>query len=284
MKAAILGPTYPHRGGIAHYTTLLGQALAKRHELSMISFRRLYPGLLFPGTTQFDASRDALEPPVSPEPILDSLNLFSWLQAGARLRALRPDFLVVPWWHPFFGPSLGTAARGARARDGSARYGNEARRKPARIFLCHNVTPHEGTPLDRMLTLYGLGGADAFLVHARSEEGKLAPLAAGRPVRVHPHPTYAIFSERGMSREEARRMLSLEGRVLLFFGYVRPYKGLEDLLEALRLARPDAWDHLLVVGELYEPEAPYRRLLEDPAIPGRVRVVNRFVAAEESPP
>jgi len=271
VRAAILGPTYPHRGGIAHYTTLLAGALHARHSLSIVSFRRLYPGFLFPGTTQFDTSTAPIQPPVPPEPILDSLNPWSWTRAGSRLRALGPDFLVVPWWHPFFGPALGTASR--RARGGG--------RRPARIFLCHNVSPHEGTPLDRVLTAYGLGGADAFLVHARSEAAKLADLARGRPVRVHPHPSYEIFSESAPGREEARRALGLTGRVLLFFGYVRPYKGLEDLLVALTLARPDAWDRLVIVGEFYEPPERYSALLADPRLRERVTVVNRYVPNEE---
>ncbi|HXL15773.1 MAG TPA: glycosyltransferase [Methylomirabilota bacterium] len=271
MRVAILGPTYPHRGGIAHYTTLLARALHSRHELSIVSFKRLYPGFLFPGSTQFDTSVAAIEPPVPPEPILDSMDPLSWMRAGSRLRRREPDFLVVPWWHPFFGPSLGTAAR--RARGGKGR--------PARIFLCHNVAPHEGTPLDRALTAYGLGAADAFLVHARSEAAKLETLARGRPVRVHPHPSYEIFSERAPSREEARASLGLTGRVILFFGYVRPYKGLEDLLSALAIARPDSWDMLTIVGEFYAPPERYRRLLEDPRIRDRVRVVNRYVPNEE---
>ncbi len=271
MKAAILGPTYPHRGGIAHYTTLLARALHARHDLAIVSFRRLYPGLLFPGTTQFDTSADAIAPPVKPEPILDSLNPLTWIRAGNRLRALDPDFLVVPWWHPFFGPSLGTATRRASPK-GS---------RTARIFLCHNVAPHEGTPLDRALTTYGLGGADAFLVHARSEAAKLEALAHGRPVRVHPHPSYGIFSEHAPSREAARSALGLTGRVLLFFGYVRPYKGLDDLLRALALARRDAWDRLLIVGEFYEPPDRYAPLLSDPRVRDRVLVVNRYVANEE---
>jgi len=271
VKAAILGPTYPHRGGIAHYTTLLARALHARHSLSIVSFRRLYPGFLFPGTTQFDASEDRIEPPVPPEAILDSMNPFTWARAGSRLRALDPDFLVVPWWHPFFGPSLGKAARGAR----------RSRGRPVRVFLCHNVAPHEGTPLDRALTSYGLGAADAFLVHARSEAEKLRDLARGRPVRVHPHPSYEIFSRGAPSREEARRALDLDGRVILFFGYVRPYKGLEDLLLALTLARPDSWDRLVVVGEFYDPPERYRALLEHPALRDRVRVVNRYVPNEE---
>ena len=271
MNVAILGPTYPHRGGIAHYTTLLARALDRRDALTLVSFRRLYPSLLFPGTTQFDRSGEALEPPKPPEPILDSMNPLSWVRAGSRLRALDPELLIVPWWHPFFGPSLGLAARRARGRGGRA----------VRVFLCHNVAPHEGTPLDRALTAYGLGAADAFLVHARSEEERLQGWARGRPVRVHPHPTYDVFSERAPSRDEARRTLGVSGRVILFFGYVRPYKGLADLLEALRRARPDAWDRLLVVGEFYEPRERYRALLEDPRLRDRVQVVDRYVPNED---
>ena len=275
MKVAILGPTHPHRGGIAHYTTLLARALASRHDLAMISFRRLYPGFLFPGTTQFDRSGTAILPPVTPEPLLDSIHPLTWRAAGLRLRALAPEILVVPWWHPFFGPSLGLAARTARRACGA----------PKRIFLCHNVEPHEATPLDRLLAAYGLGAADGFLVHARSEAERLAARARGRPLRGHPHPTYEIFSASPPGREQARAALGIrERRVLLFFGYVRPYKGLADLLEALRLARPDAWDLLLVVGEFYEPRERYRALLEDPRIRDKVRVVDRYVANEEVAP
>ena len=270
MKVALLGPTYPHRGGIAHYTTLLARAFAARHETHLISFSRLYPSLFFPGTTQLDRSGEAIEPPVPPEPLLDSVNPLTWITAGRRLRALAPELLVVTWWHPFFGPSLGTAAR--LARQGA---------RPKRVFLCHNVEPHEATPLDHALASYGLGAADGFLVHARAEAGRLAPRAKGRPVRVHPHPSYEIFHRGAPSRDEARAKLQANGRVLLFFGYVRPYKGLADLLEALRRARPDAWDRLYVVGEFYEPRDRYARWLEDPALRSKIVVVDRYVANEE---
>jgi glycosyltransferase involved in cell wall biosynthesis len=275
VKIALLGPTYPHRGGIAHYTTLLAHAIAAhpRAELvSFVSFRRLYPGLFFPGTTQFDASGDALRPPSPPEPNMDSIHPLTWVSAGRRLRGAAPDVLVVPWWHPFFGPSLGRAARGARPRGGSG---------PKRIFLCHNVEPHEPSPLDRWLAGYGLGAADGFLVHARAEAERLAARAKGRPVRVHPHPTYEVFSANAPSREAARSAVGARGRTILFFGYVRPYKGLGDLLEALRRARPDAWDTLLVVGEFYEPRERYAAALADPALRGKVTVVDRYVANEE---
>jgi glycosyltransferase involved in cell wall biosynthesis len=270
MKVALLGPTYPHRGGIAHYTTLLARAFAANHDTHVISFSRLYPKLFFPGTTQFDRSGDAIEPPVPPEPLLDSMNPLTWVATGRRLRALAPELLVVPWWHPFFGPSLGTAAR--LARQGA---------RPKRVFLCHNVEPHEATPLDHALASYGLSAADGFLVHARAEAERLAPRAKGRPVRVHPHPSYEIFHRGAPSRDEARARLGASGRVLLFFGYVRPYKGLADLLEALRRARPDAWDRLYVVGEFYEPRDRYARWLEDPALRSKIVVVDRYVANEE---
>ena len=270
MRVALLGPTYPHRGGIAHYTTLLARSFSKSHETHIVSFTRLYPSLLFPGATQFDRSEEGLLPPVEPERLLDSVNPLTWRRAGMRLRALDPDVLVVPWWHPFFGPSLGTAARIAR-RGG----------RPKRIFLTHNVEPHEPTPVDRWLAGYGLGAADGFLVHARAEAERLRLRARGRPVRVHPHPSYEFFSERRPSREAARAAIGARGRVLLFFGYVRAYKGLADLLSALRLARGDAWDQLFVVGEFYEPRASYEALLQDPALRGKVTVVDRYVANEE---
>lgn len=270
MRVALLGPTHPHRGGIAHYTTLLARSFSKSHETHIVSFTRLYPGILFPGATQFDRSTEALLPPVEPERLLDSVNPFTWRRAGMRLRALDPDLLVVPWWHPFFGPSLGTAARIARRRD-----------RPKRIFLAHNVEPHEATPVDRWLGNYGLNAGDGFLVHARAEADRLRPRARGRPIRVHPHPSYEFFSEGAPTREAARAAIGARGRVILFFGYVRPYKGLADLLEALRLARSNAWDQLLVVGEFYEPRASYEPLLQDPALRGKITVVDRYVANEE---
>jgi len=270
MRVALLGPTHPHRGGIAHYTTLLARSFAKSHDTRIVSFRRLYPGILFPGATQFDRSSEALLPPVAPEPLLDSVNPMTWRKAGLRLRELTLDVLVVPWWHPFFGPSLGTAAR-------IARYGD----RPKRIFLVHNVEPHEPTPIDRWLADYGLGAADGFLVHARSEADRLRSRAAGRPVRVHPHPTYEFFSQRRPSREAARAAIGAQGRVILFFGYVRPYKGLADLLEALRVARGDAWDQLYVAGEFYETRERYEAALQDPALQGKVTVVDRYLPNEE---
>jgi glycosyltransferase involved in cell wall biosynthesis len=275
MKVAVLGPTYPHRGGIAHYTTLLARALAARSDvasLRLVSFRRLYPGFLFPGTTQFDASGEALRPPVEPDAMIDSMNPFSWRAAGKRAASGAPYVLIVPWWHPVFGPSLGAAARAARPAGAAG---------PKRLFLCHNVEPHEATPIDRALSGYGLGAADGFLVHARAEEERLRSRAGARPIRVHPHPTYDVFSRTPPDREAARAAVGARGRTILFFGYVRPYKGLADLLEALRLARPDAWDTLLVVGEFYEPRDRYAAALADPALRGKVVLVDRYVANEE---
>lgn len=272
MRVALLGPTHPYRGGIAHYTTLLARAFATRHDVSMISFTRLYPGFLFPGATQFDASGEAIAPPAPAERVVDSLLPWTWLRAGRRIRVLRPDLLVVPWWHPFFGPSLGLAARAARPRGAPG---------PKRVFLCHNVEPHEPAPGMRALAAYGLGAADGFLVHARSEAKRLERYAKGRPVRVHPHPSYEVFHAGAPDRARARAALEARGKTILFFGYVRPYKGLADLLLALALARADAWDLLYVVGEFYEPRERYAEALAHPALQGKVRVVDRYVANEE---
>jgi glycosyltransferase involved in cell wall biosynthesis len=272
VKVALLGPTHPYRGGIAHYTTLLARAFAARHDVAMVSFTRLYPGFLFPGATQFDASGEAIAPPAPAARVVDSLLPWTWLRAGRMLRRLAPDLLVVPWWHPFFGPSLGTAARAARPRGAAG---------PKRVFLCHNVEPHEPAPGLRALAAYGLGAADGFLVHARSEAARLARYAGTRPVRVHPHPSYEVFHAAAPDRERARAALDARGKTILFFGYVRPYKGLADLLAALALARPDSWDLLYVVGEFYEPRERYAAALAHRALRDKVRVVDRYVANEE---
>jgi len=162
-----------------------------------------------------------------------------------RLRALGPDLLIVPWWHPFFGPSLGTAAR------------IRAPRRPSQADLPdHNVEPHESSPIDRWLAGYGLGAADGFLVHARARRTRLKLSARGRPIRVHPHPSYEVFQRtpadprsgpRGDRRARARHPL------------LRLRPRLQGARGSLGVAPPragDAWDQLYIVGEFYEAPRP----------------------------
>ena len=260
MRLSIIGPAYPLRGGIAHHVYWLHQEMAARgHAVQVISFRKLYPSLLFPGTTQHDASDLKLD--AGAEAILSPLNPVSWWRAARAIERFAPDVVVVQWWQPFFAPLLGTLAR-------------RLRRKGRRVIIeCHNVSPHEGSPADRLLTRYGFRAADEFIVHAHSDEERLRHLVPDRPINLSPLPMLQEF--------EATTRGTRDGRRLLFFGKVRRYKGLDVLLAAMPkvLARIDC--ELLVVGEFYEDVETYQRLIGKYGIERRVQIVNRYVTNEE---
>ncbi len=272
MKIALVGLTHPFRGGISHYTTLLYQALEKRHEVRFYSLSRQYPRLLFPGRTQIDHSGDALQVPN--DPCLDSVNPFSWWITARRIRRFRPDLALFSWWHPFFAPAFGTVARLA------AMFGGV----PS-CFLCHNVIPHEHSVLDRLLLRYAFPPAAAFVTHSRADAEKLKTIRPRAAVRHSPHPTYDAFvpSER-LSPQDAKDRLGLAGRrVLLFFGFVRAYKGLGHLLEAMLDLPPQEGYHLVVVGEFYEDRDVYQTALDTLRERGQLTLVDRYVPNEEVP-
>jgi hypothetical protein len=154
MKIAIVGPTHPFRGGIAHHTTLLYRHLRERHDVRFFAFRRQYPMWLYPAATDRDPSaRPLAEPGVEHE--LDTMNPLTWHEVARRDRRFAPDALVVPWWVAFWAPQMMTIARLAR-RGGRTRI----------IFICHNVVEHESSSLRRALTRWTLGIGDAFVVHS----------------------------------------------------------------------------------------------------------------------
>jgi len=268
LKIASIGPLAPHRGGIAHYHSLLCRALARTHDVTGIGFTRLYPDLLFPGRTQLDESGTAID--FAGPRVVDSVDPRTWVRAAQRVRALSPDRLVFQWWHPFFAPSFDTIAALSRRAEG-----------PRVVFVCHNVAPHEGARATRAVTSLALRAADAFIVHAESERRELEALVPDRPVVVHPHPPYDVFTSGGVpSRDDAKRALGLEGDVLLFFGLVRAYKGLLTLLDALPAVLAHRRVTLVVAGEFYDDRAPYEARL-DAGLRDRVVVHDRYIANED---
>ncbi len=270
MRWALLGPLHPYRGGIAHYGALLAEELAREDEVHAFNFSRLYPQLLFPGKTQFDESDN---PFALPAPrTLDSLLPTSWRRTASAIAEAEPDALLCHWWHPFFGPAYGSVLR----RLGKLRPGC------ARILLCHNVLPHERSRVDLLLGRRALGVADGFLVHSEDDADNLRKLLPGAPLKVHPHPRYDAFAGEAPTPEEARAQLGIgsEEKVVLFFGYVRAYKGLDLALRALARCRESGL-RLWVVGEFYEDRAPYDALIRELGQDDTVRIVDRYVANEE---
>ena len=267
MKIVLIGPTYPFRGGIAHYTTLLCRALRKNHEVKFISFKRQYPKLLFPGKSDYDSSKvPILDDDV--EPMLDSLNPLTWIETARKVSRSTPDLLILPWWVTFWVPQFWTILKCV----------NRSRTKI--LFICHNVISHESRWYYRIGTRLVLKGGDFFVVHSEEERQRLLALIPGAKVAKLFHPTYEIFHS-GISKEEARQRLGVSGDVLLFFGFVRPYKGLMTLLEAMPKILELRPATLLVVGEFWEDKDIYLKRMADLKLSEHIRILDAYVPNED---
>lgn len=272
MRVCLIGPAYPYRGGIAHYTTLLAREFSRNHDILVVNFTRLYPSFLFPGKTQFDESGAPIDVPS--ERIVDSINPLTAVSAARRIARFSPDLVVFQWWHPFFAVAF-------------AAIGFFLKRKwngPI-LYLCHNVLPHESSLADRVLSRIGFAGADGFLVQSREDADRLrsilGPSLGGKRSDVHPHPIYDVFRTGTLERDAARRTLGVSGRVALFFGYIRPYKGVRVLLEAFAEAVKEIEMTLLIVGEFYEERQPYDALIDELEIRDKLIIIDRYVPNEE---
>jgi glycosyltransferase involved in cell wall biosynthesis len=299
LRLVLVSPVYPWRGGIAQHGVLLARALHEAgHDVSVIGYRSLYPRWLYPGADPRDASATALRLPsqVALEPLLRPLWPPSWLRAARAVRSREPDAVLLQWWVPYFAPVLACFA--------SLLGGG-----PRRVFVCHNVLPHDGGgALDRLLAKLALGRGDGWLVHAASDETSLGALLGegkieGRVRRVtlpaftlvdeRPDvptpsgglpqgprvPTSDIAAERAAAR--GRLELPIEGPLVLFFGFVRPYKGLIDLIDALpqaRLALPGL--RCLVAGEFWEPAGGYQSRAEELGVADALRIDEGYVPNE----
>ncbi len=269
-RLSLVGPAYPYRGGISHFQQHLARALkAEGHEVREVSFRRQYPQWLFPGKRQFVAS-------VQPERItaarlIDALNPFSAVRAARHIAAFTPDAVLIQYWTPFLAPVLGILAW-------------QLRRRSIPVYaVVHNTLPHEPLPGMRMLSRYFLNRLHGAITLSKAETEKLSRLAPSVPVWELFHPVYNQLGQ-PVPREEARRRLGLpeQAPVLLFFGLVRPYKGLWTLLRAIPAIRAQLPDvRLLVAGEFYEDIAPYRRWIDEQGLSSVVHLFDRYIPDEE---
>jgi glycosyltransferase involved in cell wall biosynthesis len=275
LKLVLVGPTYPYRGGIAHYTTMLYRALAARdHQVWFYSFKRLYPRCLFPGRTDRDPSKLRLD--ARCEYTLDSLNPLTWWATARAIRMQQPETLILQWWVPFFAPMWAVLVRVAR------RAGIKV------LFVCHNVLPHEQRVWDKWLTREVLGPGDGFVVHSQEEKALLLDLLPGRRVEAMPLPVpvFDMLAGQTVTRDEARRRLGLpqHAPVLLFFGFVREYKGLRYLLEAVSTIRSELAEvRLLVVGEFWQDKQSYLDQIGRLGIEQSVIIVDQYVSNEDMP-
>jgi glycosyltransferase involved in cell wall biosynthesis len=268
MRLVVIGPTFPYRGGISHYTTLLVKHLRMSHEVQFYSFTRQYPDWLFPGRSDRDPSRQPLHVPC--EYLLDPLNPVTWLRTAQRIAQDEPDALILQWWVPYWAPAFATIAFLVR-RFLSIKV----------LFICHNVMPHETMGLSSLLARLTLRQGHSFIVHSEKDFVDLRKLVSDAQIRKTTHPTYEAFTLGQSPPEEAKQALKLTGNVVLFFGFVREYKGLVYLLQAMPKVLEVVQVHLLIVGEFWENKVQYLSLIDEFQIADHVTIVDRYIPNEE---
>jgi len=246
MKITILGPAYPYRGGIAAFADRLAiEFINAGDDINIENFSLQYPGFLFPGKTQYNPS----EPPSDVKMVrgVNSVNPASWVKVGRRIAAAAPDILIVRYWMPFMAPCLGTIARIVKHNH-----------KTQIVGLVDNIIPHERHFYDTALSKYFIGAVDRFVVLSESVREELKQFT-NKPCALNPHPLYDIYGEK-VTRAAAMDELGLDPdvRYMMFFGFIRDYKGLDLLLEAYAAGR--FWERgikLIVAGEFYGNSEKY---------------------------
>lgn len=266
MRLALVGPFAPFRGGIAQFNDRLRQELEDRgHQVIAVTFSRQYPGVLFPGTNQYDPSRSG-----DARPLIDSINPVSWFTAGRAVRSENPDAVILAYWTPHLAPALA----GVAASSGT----------PA-IGLVHNARPHDGSLLSGPLGKLFLGRLSAAITLSESVSGDVRELGFEGDVRTAFHPVYDHFGEPLEQRAARERLgLPIDGPLLLCLGLVRRYKGFDLALEAfpeVLAARPDAT--LVVAGEAYDDELEEALTRLPDGVRKRIVRSDRYVPDAEVP-
>jgi len=269
MKITILSAAYPFRGGLAHFTYLLYKELIKEHDVKVVTFKRQYPSIFFPGKTQEEPEIEGFQK-IPTEQLVDSVNPFNWIRAGSKISEDKPDILLINFWLPFFGPSFGTIAKIVRTN-----------KKTRIITICHNVKPHEKRIGDRPFTRYLFNSVDNFILLSRRLEEDLKMMRLDARFITLFHPVYSIFGERA-PKEEAKERLKVTGeKIILFFGFIREYKGLDNLMQAFALLKDKMNIKLIIAGEYYSNEEHYKALIDELNIRDGIFLFNNFIPTSE---
>ena len=267
-QIVLIGPVYPYKGGIAHYTSLLYRALSQTYKVRLLSYKMQYPRILY-RKEQKDYDNDLFRIDDA-DFFINTANPVNWVKTVRYIRRLRPEMVLIEWWHPYFAPCYWAVCRLL----GRTRV----------MFICHNVFPHERFPLDRLLTKTVLKQGDYFVVHSSQDEKDLVSICPDADYDRTVHPTYNAFKVQNITKEAARGLLriSADEAVLLFFGFVRPYKGLKHLLRALPEIRDRICNvRLLVVGDFAGDRQAYVDMIKEEKIEKEVAIYDGYIPDRE---
>ena len=251
-KIVIIGSAYPLRGGLSAYNERIARAYQQQgDDVIIYTFSLQYPGFLFPGKTQY--SSDPAPGDLNIKVKINSVNPVNWINVGRKIKKLKPDLVIIKFWIPFMAPCLGTIARIIR------------KNKHTKIVsIIDNIIPHEKRPGDFALAKYWVKSVHGFIAMSRSVLDDLNKFDKEKPKLYCPHPLYDNFGKI-IEKQYARKLLNFDenGKYILFFGFIRDYKGLDLLLEAMADTRiRDAEIKLIVAGEFYTDSKPYYDIIE----------------------
>ncbi|SFQ35423.1 glycosyltransferase family 4 protein [Parafilimonas terrae] len=276
QSVVIIGPAYPLRGGgLASFNERLAREFQYQHDnVTIYTFSLQYPSFLFPGTSQY--SNEPAPADLNIKVCINSINPFNWIKIGNELKKLKPDIIVVRYWLPFMGPCLGTILRIAKKN-----------RHTKIICIADNILPHEKRVGDKQFTSYFIKPVDAFITMSDKVMNDLR-LFTDKPALKLVHPLYDNFGDK-VDKAEARKHLNLnaDDRIILFFGFIREYKGLDILLKAMALLKqqiPNSQFHipkLLVAGEFYKDRKLYDDIIEQNNLQSLVILRTSFIADSE---
>jgi glycosyltransferase involved in cell wall biosynthesis len=269
-KVFIIGPAYPLRGGPAQFNENLCAELNKAgHDAQIISYSLQYPNFLFPGSTQYETSGQAPDG-IKIHTLINTVNPFNWLKVARFIKKEKPDFILFRYWLPFFGPCLGTIGRLVRS-------------KTTVLALTDNIIPHEKRFGDKPFTNYFVNSCDGFIAMSKTVLNDISKFTTNQNKAYSPHPMYETYGA-SVNMEEARKKLNLNSsdKIILFFGLIRHYKGLDILMEAM--ANPEIKKQnikLLIAGEFYEDKQPYLDLIQKHQLQDQILLHDKFIANDD---
>ena len=269
-KVVIIGPAHPLRGGLASFDERMARQFQQEGDGVIIyTFSLQYPGFLFPGTTQYSSEPAPVD--IKIKVCINSINPWNWIMVGNELKNYKPDFIIVRYWLPFMGPCLGTILR-------RVKHNNHTRI----VCIADNINPHEKRPGDKAFTSYFIKPIDAFITMSEKVMKDLKVMT-NKPAQQVVHPLYDNFGE-ALPKDEARKYLTLEtsDKIILFFGFIRNYKGLDLLLQAMALPQiKESEIKLLVAGEFYEDRKIYDDLINENNLQHQLILKTDFIQDSE---
>ena len=270
-KIVILGPAHPFRGGIAAFTDRMALAFVDAgYDVEVFTFTLQYPSFLFPGKTQFSDAKAPTAFKITRA--FSSINPWSWIRLGMKIRKMRPEILIVKFWLPFMGPSLGTIARIVRR--------NHYTKIVANI---DNIVPHEQNASDRPLAQYFVNSIQGFIVMSRSVLEELMTFSVYKPHRFTPHPIYDHYGA-AIPKADAIRLLGLDESIsyMMFFGFIRDYKGLDLLIKAAAEQKIRNMNlKFIVAGEFYSDPKSILQMVKELKLEDKFIFINEFISDSE---